>query len=130
MPTCVQRMAEGWFPNKKWGIVIDSKEGRWMLGTQKQQLSTLSVFGWVREVEKLEIGNLICLLSYPRPSKNGESVKRDIIVVDLPKLGKRTNIEEKVSISSSLWVWDDYGSHNKNAEHKGKADVGNKISAV
>lgn len=35
-----------------------------------------------------------------------------------------------MSKSSSLWVWDDDGSHNKNEEHTERADMGDKMSTV
>lgn len=52
-----------------------------------------SVGIWLnKRAERLEIRNQICLLLYHRPSKNGESDRKDIIDVDLTKLGKRTNM--------------------------------------
>lgn len=33
-------------------------------------------------------------------------------------------------MSSSLWVWDDDGSHNENVEYKGREDVGGKMMSA
>lgn len=35
-----------------------------------------------------------------------------------------------MSKSCSPWVWDDYGSHNKNEEHKERGDMGDKMKCT